>query len=103
MSKSIHERAIEWLLGDDTGMSSKSLCAFMLGNTMRFGYPPSDSFDRGRCIRLLDLIPEWWSRLDELDNLPAKSSLVFSHDGARENNNSWHIQIPKIREEGNHE
>jgi hypothetical protein len=47
MSKSIHERAIEWLLGDDTGMSSKSLCAFMLGNTMRFGYPPSDSFRNG--------------------------------------------------------
>src|SRR4051812_16275735 len=59
--------ALRWLLSDDTGTSSKTLCAHMLGiDTLRYQSPPSDRADRGRCIRLLQLIPEWQARLDEL-------------------------------------
>lgn len=100
------KRAMQWALSDDTGTSSKTLCAFMLGMNQTNGcrgwgasYPPSDADDRGRCIRLLKLIPEWLPRLPELaeanpggnwnpdePNKPVKSS--------------WAYQIPLILQEG---
>jgi hypothetical protein len=102
----IERRAIEWALGNDTGTSSQTLCAFMLGINATNGcrgngasYPPSDADDRSRCIRLLKLIPEWLPRLPELaeanpggnwnpeqPNTPVKSS--------------WEYQIPLILKEG---
>ena len=56
----------KWLLSDDTGSSSMKLCAHMLG-LERQGFAPSDASDRGRCIRLLRLMPEWIERLDEMN------------------------------------
>lgn len=75
---------IEWATGDDTGSSSKYLCRFMLGlvKTSIEERSPYDADDRGRCIRLLNLKPEWWNRLDELSNYPG-----------------WKEQIPLIRKE----
>jgi hypothetical protein len=78
-------KIIEWALGGDTGSSSKSICRHMMGmEPLSFDWiGPSDSDDRGRCIRLLNLVPEWWSRLDEM----AKVSEY------------WEKQIPLIRKE----
>lgn len=73
-------RVIEWLLGDDTGISSKALVAHMLGvdgETMA----PWDASDRGRCIRLLKLMPEWIPRLDEMASV----------------NNAWKACLPLIK------
>lgn len=42
-------KLIEWLLGDDTGMSSKHLVGHMLGVKVR-EYAPCDADDRGRCV-----------------------------------------------------
>lgn len=98
---SISERAQQWLLSDDTGLSSKSLCSFMLNIALTTGIPPSDASDRGRCIRLLQLIPEWIPRLPELVEIEKpKESLVFGASGMRTEVNSWAIQIPLILEEG---
>ena len=73
---------LEWLLSDDTGSSSKALCAWMLGIDYDCSYP-SDKWDRGRCIRLLQLIPSWINRLDEMKTV----------------NRSWEDQIELIKQE----
>lgn len=99
--KSIERRALEWALGDDTGMSSKAICAFMTGATKVPGMPPSDAADRGRCIRLLKLIPEWIDHLDAMaESETPRSHIVIGASGTRTETNSWKKQIPLILEEG---
>lgn len=63
----VQMRATNWLLGTDTGASSKALCAYMLNASKppRHVYP-SDGGDLGRCLRLLELIPEWKPRISEM-------------------------------------
>ena len=63
--KTVDKRAITWLLSDDTGASSTAICAHMLGECSE-GDAPSDSGDLGRCLRLLELIPEWGPRISEM-------------------------------------
>lgn len=65
---SIERRALEWFAGDDTGVSSKTLACHMLGikpKGMWSSYP-FDPADLGRCLRLLELIPEWKPRVAEM-------------------------------------
>lgn len=63
MSK--EHKLIEWLLSDDTGASSKAIASHMaLGNSD--GSFPWDPSDIGRCFRLLEAIPEWKSRIEEM-------------------------------------
>jgi hypothetical protein len=61
--------AIDWIVGHDTGMSSKAVWAHMMGRDPadRFGVAyPHDPDDFGRCYRLLALIPEWRARIGEM-------------------------------------
>lgn len=79
---------LDWATSGDTGTSSEFLCRYLLGfdaNKQWEYSAPSDSGDRGRCIRLLDKMPEWWKRLDELSGV--------SED--------WEKQIPLIKAERN--
>jgi hypothetical protein len=60
---------MEWLLGGDTGVSSKTILAVMTGNEVSgpFGADiPYDPSDFGRCYRLLQQFPEWKARLPEV-------------------------------------
>lgn len=60
---------IEWLLRDDTGISSKTICAVMTGSEMGGSFDPDvphDPSDFGRCYRLLQNFPEWKARLPEV-------------------------------------
>jgi hypothetical protein len=98
--KPIVQRALEWLMGDDTGASSTTLCAHMLGIKGVRNSVPSDSADRGRCIRLLQLIPEWKDRLDEMADMPAVQTMIMGADGMRSETESWKEQIALIRQEG---
>lgn len=103
--KPIERRALFWALAGDTGVSSEALAAHMSGypGNARFGFmPPSDSGDRGRCIRLLELIPEWIERLPEMVRYDRKESngIVISASGMSRDTNSWATQIPLIIKEG---
>src|SRR5688572_24935346 len=80
----------QWLLsGRDTGTSSKAIVAFMEGQPIDPTSYPRDPSDLGRCIRLLEIAPEYrpllksmrvvspeWARLverwDELEALYRK-------------------------------
>lgn len=66
---SVNRRALQWKVGGDTGISSETIWAVMMGveKTDTFGpMPPSDPSDFGRCYRLLQFIPEWRERLPEV-------------------------------------
>ena len=62
-------RALEWLFGADTGVSSKTIAAVMLNvprGAIDHAGIPHDAYDLGRCLRLLEKVPEWWPRLGEV-------------------------------------
>jgi hypothetical protein len=62
-----NKELLEWLLGDDTGLSSKHLVGHMLGIPIR-EYAPLDADDRGRCLRVLKIMgEEWVMRLPEMN------------------------------------
>jgi len=91
----ITDKAIAWLVSNDTGVSSKTLCALLYGVPLddALGRHPSDSYDFGRCKRFLaalapaqkeralrlakSLSPEWkalaeeWGRLESIPDHPA--------------------------------
>ena len=65
----LHQRAMAWISGPDTGISSKAIWRVMQGvvpEQRAFGCYPSDPDDFGRCYRLLELIPEWRPRIAEM-------------------------------------
>lgn len=62
-------RPEEWIVSDDTGISSVSIWCVMMGVTpgqRRGNCPPSDPSDFGRCYRLLEKFPHWKPRLAEV-------------------------------------
>lgn len=95
----------DWATSDDTGSSSMAMCRFMLGLPPKDGYysHPYDAGDRGRCIRLLNLIPEWWDRIDEMAALPTHKSYMFSNGKITIKESGWREQIPLIKKEANRE
>lgn len=60
---------IEWLLSGDTGISSECLACEFLGKQKNDGWgwrAPSDPADLGRCLRLIDKVPEIRKCVDSL-------------------------------------
>jgi len=71
-----NEKALDWIVGNDTGSSSKALWAFMMGRKTDGSYP-HDPADLGRCLRLLELVPEWKVRIPEMASVsPYWAALV---------------------------
>lgn len=101
---SVLRRAVEWATSSDTGISSEALCCYMATGsiTRKHWNAPSDAADRGRCIRLLKLIPEWVDRLDEMKALDKGTVSINGADPVpiSETEHSWTYQIPLIRKEG---
>lgn len=105
--KPVEVRALFWALAGESGISSKAIAKHMTGFSAEgaFGFmPPSDSDDRRRCIRLLELIPEWLPRLNEMvkyDSPEKKpNGIVINSSGISAYDNSWSKQIPLILQEG---
>lgn len=101
--KPVEQRALFWALSGDTGVSSEAIAKHMTGSHKSRLSPPSDKSDRGRCIRLLELIPEWIPRLDEMrqyDVPEREQGIVINSSGISAYENSWSKQIPLIKEEG---
>ena len=62
----VYERAGTWLFSNDTGISSKTILAVILGFPCDWKSPPSDPADFGRCYRLLKKIPELRAELHQM-------------------------------------
>lgn len=83
-TKNIEQRVIWWLLNGKTGVSSKTICAVMLGAVdasrddawCKYSHP-HDPSDFSRCHALLELIPEWRTELYRVAEVfPAWTGLV---------------------------
>lgn len=66
--QNVERKVIRWLLSSDTGLSSTAICAHMIGEKPEDDdfSAPSDTSDLGRCLRLLDIFPEWKPRIHEM-------------------------------------
>ena len=63
----VEQRAVAWIRDGRVGMSSRAIHDHMLGLKAKDGYSyPHDPDDLNRCLLLLDLIPEWKSRMPEM-------------------------------------
>lgn len=106
--KPVKERALFWALCYRTGSSSEAIAKHMTGFSAEQpnGFsPPSDASDRLRCIKLLELIPEWLPRLDEMRKYDAPDQrtdgFVINSSGITADHNTWAKQIPMMVAEGN--
>ena len=75
---SVEKRAAQWAASGETGVSSKAILGVMVSSPpeTRFCYP-HDGSDLGRCIGLLDAVPEYRGRLSEMKCVgPEWSALV---------------------------
>jgi hypothetical protein len=62
-------RIAEWLASGDTGSSSKAIMLWLSSGVRESAWgasEPHDPSDLGRCLRLLDRIPEWKPRMAEM-------------------------------------
>lgn len=102
--QTVERRALFWAMSGDTGISSEAICSHFTGNPVLRSSPPSDADDRGRCIRLLELIPEWLPRLDEMrryDEADKRTQgFVIGSSGITADHNTWAKQIPLMVAEG---
>lgn len=74
-------RPNEWIVGRDTGTSSKTIWAVMTGTPYNGMDVPYDPSDFGRCYRLLAHFPEWRERLHEVaEAMPEWGALVRQWD-----------------------
>ncbi len=84
----IVERALGWIVGDDTGISSETIWCVMMGvpeaRPSSRADPPSDPSDFGRCYRLLSAIPEWRERLHEVPAFFSEWSIFVDRWGDME-------------------
>ncbi len=77
----VTERAQAWIVGANSGASSKTIWAVMTGvKNPRIAHP-WDPGDLGRCLQLLELVPEWKPRIGEMAALsPTWARLVERWD-----------------------
>lgn len=69
MAALIDPRLADWLASGDTGTSSKAIMLWLSARKVADTWgadTPSDAGDFGRCMRLLERIPEWKPRMAEM-------------------------------------
>lgn len=76
----IKDRIIDWLLNGDTGASSRAIVEQML-NPKPGSYlnHPRDYGDFDRCIKLLELLPEFAERIDEMSAVSPEWAAIVAH------------------------
>lgn len=85
----IIQKANEWIVNDDTGISSIVIFAVMMGVpvvNLHNKSTPRDPSDFGRCYRLLKLIPDWENRLEELRKVDYS---YYSMNNNSEHSEGW--------------
>ena len=71
-------RALRWLTGR-SGTSSRTMLAVFLSLPLDHGSSPSDDGDFGRCVALLDAVPEWRPLLPRMASVSLEWRLLV-HD-----------------------
>lgn len=83
----MNDAVMNWLMSYDTGLSSRTIVAVMeedralaaaLLGSWGVWYP-HDPADLGRCIRLLDIAPEYRERLSEMGHVSQVWAELVNH------------------------
>jgi len=83
LDNDLEQRKLDWLMSGDTGISSEAIFAVLSGIQPRstkhnWPYDPSDF---GRCLRMLERIPEFRPRLKEVPTaMPAWKPMIDAWD-----------------------
>lgn len=73
-------RAAKWAATGDTGSSSKAMLSVMVGERPKTSFCyPHDGGDLGRCIGLLDAVPEYRERLAEMKAIGPEWAALIDH------------------------
>lgn len=80
MEGSAELRAGRWAAKGETGVSSTAILGMMMGQPpkSRFCYP-HDGGDLGRCIALLDAVPEYRARISEMKAVGPEWAALVDH------------------------
>lgn len=73
-----YQKLAQWLSGDDTGLSSRHMAAVAAGLSGS-GYHPLDGSDLGRCIRLVQNVPEIREAFPAIAASGPKWSVIIAH------------------------
>lgn len=77
---SVEQKVIAWFATGHVGESSKCMAAHLTGQDCKGSYP-HDGDDFGRCVGLLDAVPELRERLPQMASVNAKwAALVARWD-----------------------
>ena len=76
--KDIKERCKEWLKSKGTGASAQCIYDFFATGYVVFCSYPHDADDFGRCLKLLEVVPEWEARLSELSEIEGVHGEVWA-------------------------
>ncbi|HBO25091.1 MAG TPA: hypothetical protein DD649_19720 [Providencia sp.] len=68
-----------WLASDDVGSSSRYMAAILSGQFSAPNHYPWDGADLGRCIRLLEAVPELANQLHEMKTCSPQWSAVINN------------------------
>lgn len=74
------DKIIKWFIWDDTGISSRAIVSQMTGfKTQRWSDHPADGGDFGRCHRLLEAVPEFKVRIEEMAQRSPQWAVLVEH------------------------
>ncbi len=76
------EEIIRWFVTGDVGVSSKAVVAQMTGSKTRrdgFGDHPYDNGDFGRCHKLLEAVPKFKVRIEEMSGRSPEWAALVAH------------------------
>lgn len=80
MSMTANQRANEWWVKGERGLSSEGIWTFMMGNKLVSGnFHPQDPSDFYRCYKLLKWVPEWKARMPEMKIVSPKWSKLIDN------------------------
>lgn len=65
----LSQKELDWITGDHTGISSKTIFSVNTGWPVKNFDTPHDGWDFGRCYSLLFLFPEWKKNLNKLSKI----------------------------------
>lgn len=68
-----------WLASDDTGASSLYMASVLTGEFIAENHYPRDPHDFGRCLRLVEAVPELESKIRDMSQHGKKWSVVAAH------------------------
>lgn len=71
--------ATNWIVGDDTGISSRAIWAHFVNGVAERHSEPSDPDDFGRCYRLLERVSGWRPRIAEMARYGKGWSRLVEH------------------------